>query len=106
MALSAGRAKVESVTWITLSIECFARDLETRGRSRATPTPRPDATASFIRLSGSMRVIVDGLASRPAKALVAGDKQGNWSGWYKAAIPLAEERYNRWLEGGYDEERT
>jgi len=43
---------------------------------------------------------------REAIFLVAGDKQGNWSGWYKAAIPLAEERYNRWLEGEYDEERT
>ncbi len=43
---------------------------------------------------------------RQAVLLVAGDKQGNWSGWYKAAIPLAEERYNRWLEGEYDEERT
>jgi hypothetical protein len=58
VAPSAGRAKVESVTWITLSIECFARDLETRGRSRATLTPRPDETASFIRLPASMRVIV------------------------------------------------
>jgi hypothetical protein len=45
-------------------------------------------------------------AERQAVLLVAGDKQGNWSGWYKAAIPLAEERYNRWLAGEYDEERT
>jgi hypothetical protein len=30
----------------------------------------------------------------------------NWSGWYKSAVPLAEERYNRWLDGEYDEERT
>ncbi len=43
---------------------------------------------------------------RQAVLLVAGDKNGNWSGWYKAAIPLAEERYNRWLGGEYDEERT
>ena len=43
---------------------------------------------------------------RQAVLLVAGDKKGNWSGWYKAAIPLAEERYNRWLGGEYDEERT
>jgi hypothetical protein len=43
---------------------------------------------------------------RQAVLLVAGDKQGKWTDWYKAAIPLAEERYGRWLAGGYDEERT
>jgi hypothetical protein len=37
--------------------------------------------------------------------LVAGDKSGRWQDWYKAAIPLAEERYDRWLAGDYDEER-
>jgi hypothetical protein len=43
---------------------------------------------------------------RQAVLLVAGDKQGKWTDWYKAAIPLAEERYGRWLAGDYDEERT
>lgn len=42
---------------------------------------------------------------RQAVLLVAGDKAGNWSRWYKAAIPLAEERYERWLVGEYEEER-
>ncbi len=43
---------------------------------------------------------------RQAVLLVAGDKSGQWKDWYKQAIPLAEERYGKWLAGGYaDEER-
>lgn len=30
---------------------------------------------------------------REAIFLVAGDKSGNWDGWYREAIPLADERY-------------
>jgi hypothetical protein len=42
--------------------------------------------------------------ARRAILLVAGDKAGQWQDWYKRAIPLAEERYARWLAGEYDEE--
>lgn len=31
--------------------------------------------------------------TREAIVLVAGDKVGAWNRWYRAAIPLAEERY-------------
>ncbi len=34
---------------------------------------------------------------REAIFLVAGDKAGNWQGWYSAAIPLADERFARHL---------
>jgi hypothetical protein len=30
---------------------------------------------------------------REAILLVAGDKSGNWDGWYRKAIPAADERY-------------
>ena len=30
--------------------------------------------------------------------LVAGDKAGRWTAWYRRAIPLAEERYTKWLD--------
>jgi hypothetical protein len=30
---------------------------------------------------------------REAILLVAGDKAGNWDGWYRQAIPLADERF-------------
>ncbi len=35
---------------------------------------------------------------RQAVLLVAGDKSGNWKGWYRESIPIAEERYARWIE--------
>jgi hypothetical protein len=31
--------------------------------------------------------------TREAIVLVAGDKSGQWNGWYRDAIPLAEQRY-------------
>jgi hypothetical protein len=34
---------------------------------------------------------------REAIFLVAGDKAGNWDGWYRKAIPLADERLARHL---------
>jgi hypothetical protein len=34
---------------------------------------------------------------REAIILVAGDKSGNWDGWYREAIPLADERFTRHL---------
>ena len=34
---------------------------------------------------------------RRAVPLVGGDKSGRWQDWYKTTIPLAEQRYERWL---------
>jgi len=34
---------------------------------------------------------------RRAVLLVAGDKSGNWRGWYDTAIPLADDRYDAHL---------
>ena len=34
---------------------------------------------------------------REAIFLVAGDKAGNWDGWYREAIPLADDRFRRHL---------
>jgi len=42
---------------------------------------------------------------RQAILLTAGDKVGRWSAWYAQHIPLAEQRYARWLTGEYDEEK-
>lgn len=41
---------------------------------------------------------------RNAVLLVAGDKAGDWKGWYMRNIPEAERRYEAWLAGEYDEE--
>jgi hypothetical protein len=35
---------------------------------------------------------------REAICLVAGDKSGNWERWYRAAVPLADERYAEHLK--------
>jgi len=43
--------------------------------------------------------------ARQAVLLVAGDKAGNWTRWYRENIPLAELRYAQWLTGDYAEER-
>ena len=43
--------------------------------------------------------------ARQAVLLVAGDKAGNWTTWYRDNIPLAERRYAAWLAGGYAQER-
>lgn len=45
--------------------------------------------------------------SRQAVILVGGDKAGNWSGWYRTAIPQAEQAYADHLKRiqGEDEER-
>ncbi|CAM3508774.1 type II toxin-antitoxin system RelE/ParE family toxin [Occultella aeris] len=58
-----------------------------------------------LRPSGtSIRILFIFDPNRNAVLLVAGDKTGNWSGWYERNIPVAEERYDAWLAGNYDEE--
>lgn len=37
---------------------------------------------------------------RNAVLLVAGDKAGQWEKWYQDNIPVAEQRYESWLERG------
>jgi len=43
---------------------------------------------------------------RQAVPLVAGDKAGRWNRWYDENIPVAEQRYQRWLDGEHSTERT
>ncbi|WP_370652975.1 type II toxin-antitoxin system RelE/ParE family toxin [Frankia sp. CIT1] len=43
---------------------------------------------------------------RQAVLLVAGDKSGQRRRWYEVNIPLAEQRYQRWLDGDYGVERS
>ncbi len=42
--------------------------------------------------------------TRQAILLTAGDKAGQWKSWYQEHIPIAEERYRKWLAGEYAEE--
>lgn len=55
---------------------------------------RPSAT--------NIRILFVFDSKRNAVLLVAGDKTGDWRGWYTTNIPMAEYRFTRWLSGGYD----
>lgn len=57
---------------------------------------RPSAT--------SIRILFVFDPERSAVLLLAGDKSGDWTGWYDENIPVAEARYEAWLAGDYDEE--
>lgn len=47
---------------------------------------------------GTVRILFAFDPSRQAVMLVAGDKRKRWASWYREAIPMADERYDRWLE--------
>ncbi|MEU2598836.1 type II toxin-antitoxin system RelE/ParE family toxin [Streptomyces hirsutus] len=42
---------------------------------------------------------------RQAVILVGGDKAGNWSGWYRVSVPLAEQAYDDHLKRIEGEDR-
>ena len=45
-----------------------------------------------------LRVLFAFDPARAAILLVGGDKSGRWPDWYRSAIPLADDRYDRHLE--------
>jgi len=47
--------------------------------------------------SSSLRVLFIFDPARQAVLLVGGDKAGNWKGWYRQAIPAADELYRVYL---------
>ncbi|HET8662183.1 MAG TPA: type II toxin-antitoxin system RelE/ParE family toxin [Micromonosporaceae bacterium] len=54
---------------------------------------RPGSTGS-----SEVRILFAFDPVRRAVLLVAGDKSGNWRGWYHTAIPLADDRYDAHLD--------
>lgn len=48
---------------------------------------------------GSIRILFAFDPQRCAVLLVAGDKAGDWDGWYRECVPLADDRFNEHLEG-------
>ena len=54
---------------------------------------------------GTVRILFAFDPWRESILLVAGDKPGRWTQWYREAIPLAEQRYERYLkERRYEED--
>lgn len=47
---------------------------------------------------GTVRILFAFESWRASILLVAGDKAGRWNEWYREAIPLAEQRYERYLK--------
>ena len=54
--------------------------------------------------SGTVRILFAFDPWRSSVLLVAGDKAGQWNTWYRHAIPLAEQRYERYLKERTQEE--
>lgn len=48
----------------------------------------------------SVRILFIFDPQRQAILLLGGDKAGNWRRWYDENIPVADERYARWLATG------
>lgn len=46
----------------------------------------------------SVRILIIFDPDRQAVLLVAGDKVGQWQAWYDRNIPIADERYEEWLD--------
>src|SRR5262245_38030137 len=53
---------------------------------------------------GTVRILFAFDPWRSTILLVAGDKAGRWNAWYDEAIPLAEQRYERYLKARAKEE--
>ncbi|MDG6109088.1 type II toxin-antitoxin system RelE/ParE family toxin [Dactylosporangium aurantiacum] len=53
---------------------------------------------------GTMRILFVFDPWRSSILLVAGDKAAQWEGWYREAIPLAEQRYEIYLKERAQEE--
>ena len=49
------------------------------------------------RRVGTCRVLFAFDPTRAAVLLVAGDKRGRWTQWYRHAVPIADDRYDSWL---------
>lgn len=55
-------------------------------------------------LATSIRILFIFDPARQAVLLAAGDKQGNWKGWYEQNIPVAEKRYVTYMQDqGFEE---
>ncbi|GAA1875972.1 type II toxin-antitoxin system RelE/ParE family toxin [Myceligenerans crystallogenes] len=89
-------------------IQAAVNQLEQVGPSLGRPTADSIKGSRIHNLkelrASTVRILFVFDPARNAVLLVAGDKAGRWSDWYGTSIPVAEERYERWLAGDYDEE--
>ncbi|MFT3944700.1 MAG: type II toxin-antitoxin system RelE/ParE family toxin [Ancrocorticia sp.] len=69
-------------------------DTLTASRHRNMKELRPGSSGR-----SELRVLFAFDPERSAIMLIAGDKAGNWSRWYKKNIPLADDLFDRHLRG-------
>ncbi|HEY1592275.1 MAG TPA: type II toxin-antitoxin system RelE/ParE family toxin [Solirubrobacteraceae bacterium] len=48
-------------------------------------------------IGGHLRMLFAFDPRRHAVLLLGGDKQGDWQGWYRRSVPVADQRYDRHL---------
>jgi hypothetical protein len=61
------------------------------------PVPQHEGAEAAVVGSTEIRLPFAFDPRREAIFLVAGDKAGNWDGWYREMIPVADERFARHL---------
>ena len=54
--------------------------------------------------SSEFRILFAFDPHQQAVLLIAGDKSGNWQGWYRDNLKIADDRYTEWLAGERDRE--
>ena len=92
------------------AIDARVELLATRGPTLGRPTvDRVEGSMVHnqeLRVSagGHLRVLFAFDAHRHIVLLLGGDKTGEWSEWYRRAIPVAEALLSDHLEGGDDED--
>ena len=91
-----------SASLVRDSVELLAEHGPRSAAPRRTRSPAPACTASRSYGRGQQGRPRSGSCSSSTHSagpslLVAGDKAGNWTRWYRDAIKLAEDRYARFL---------
>jgi hypothetical protein len=108
--LDLAKADPASAELVTAAIDKLVEEGPTLGRplvDRIKGSKRHNLKELRPGSSGSseVRVLFIFDPQRQAVLLVAGDKSGAWSQWYRQNIPEAEARYERWLAGEDEDER-
>lgn len=89
----------DAVNAVTAAID----RLEEHGPSLGRPTAdhikgsRHNNMKELRPPSSSVRILFIFDPQRNAVLLVAGDKAGDWKGWYNTNIPIADSRYDQWI---------
>ncbi len=100
--LELARTDPAATDLVTASIDLLAEVGPSLGRP-AVDSIKGSTIHNLKELRAStIRVLFVFDPDRRAVLLVAGDKAGDWKGWYATNVPIAERRYKAWLAGTYD----